>query len=122
MITKGVLLLVEDEPLIALSMQETLSEAGYEVLTAEDGHSGAATLASSIQEISALITDIRLGCGPDGWRLAREARSLRPELPILYVTGDSAHHWSDQGVSGSVILQKPFVPTRMLAELGAILR
>jgi DNA-binding response OmpR family regulator len=116
-----VLLLVEDEPLIALAMQDALEDAGYRVLIAEDGHSGSAALQERIQEVSGLITDIRLGNGPDGWRLARQARADRPQLPILYVTGDSAHEWSSQGVPGSAILQKPFLPKRMLAELREIL-
>jgi DNA-binding response OmpR family regulator len=116
-----VLLLVEDEPLIALAMQDALEDAGYRVLMAGDGLTGTAVLAKSIQEVSALITDIRLGNGPDGWRLAREARARRPDLPVLYVTGDSACEWSDYGVVGSAILQKPFAPTKMLAELEAVL-
>lgn len=115
------LLLVEDEPLIALALQDALESAGYRVLMAEDGLAGAAALADSEQEVSALITDIRLGNGPDGWRLACQARANRPALPILYVTGDSAHEWSSRGVPGSALLQKPFAPTRMLAELSAIL-
>ncbi len=115
------LLLVEDEPLIALAMQDALESAGYRVLIAEDGLTGAAALADSMQEVSALITDIRLGGGPDGWRLAWQARAKRPTLPVLYVTGDSAHEWSSHGVPGSVLLQKPFAPTRVLAELTAIL-
>jgi DNA-binding response OmpR family regulator len=115
------LLLVEDEPLIALALQDALEGAGYRVLIAEDGLTGAAALADSVQVVSALITDIRLGNGPDGWRLAQQARTKRPTLPTLYVTGDSAHEWSSRGVSGSVLLQKPFAPTRMLAELSAVL-
>jgi DNA-binding response OmpR family regulator len=62
-----------------------------------------------------------LGCGPDGWRLARQARERRPDLPVLYVTGDSACDWSVQGVSGSAVLQKPFQTERMLAELRGML-
>lgn len=115
------LLVVEDEPLIALALQDALEGAGYRVLIAEDGLTGAAALASSMQEVSALITDIRLGSGPNGWRLAWQARAKCPALPVLYVTGDSAHEWSRHGVPGSVLLQKPFAPTRMLAELSTIL-
>jgi DNA-binding response OmpR family regulator len=117
----NLLLVVEDEPLIALAMQDALEDAGYRVLLAEDGHTGVALLSESVQEASGLITDIRLGVGPDGWVLAREARATRPDLPVLYVTGDSAHEWRTQGVSGSTILQKPFVPTRMLSELRSLL-
>jgi DNA-binding response OmpR family regulator len=114
------LLLVEDEPLVALAMQDALEDAGYSVIMADDGHSGAAAVESSIGEVAGLITDIRLGSGPDGWRLARQARERRPELPVLYVTGDSALEWSAQGVSGSAVLQKPFQPERMLAELRGL--
>jgi DNA-binding response OmpR family regulator len=116
-----VLLLVEDEPLVALAMQDALEDAGYNVIMAENGHAGAAALESSIGEVAGLITDIRLGSGPDGWRLARQARERRPELPVLYVTGDSARDWSAQGVAGSTVLQKPFQPERMLAELRGML-
>jgi DNA-binding response OmpR family regulator len=116
-----VLLLVEDEPLVALAMQDALEDAGYCVLMAEDGHTGAALLSESVQEASGLITDIRLGGGPDGWALAREARTSRPDLPILYVTGDSAHEWRTHGVSGSKILQKPFATTHILSELRGLL-
>jgi DNA-binding response OmpR family regulator len=114
-------LLVEDEPLVALAIQDTLEDAGYEVLLAADGHSGAAAIEENINTISGLITDIRLGTGPEGWLLARQARECRPELPVLYVTADSADDWSSQGVSGSSLLQKPFRPERMLAELHEIL-
>jgi DNA-binding response OmpR family regulator len=116
-----VLLLVEDEPLVALAMQDALEDAGYRVLMAKDGHTGAALLAENVQEASGLITDIRLGAGPDGWLLARNARAGRPDLPILYVTEDSAHEWSSRGVTGSKMLQKPFGTTRMLAEVRDLL-
>ena len=118
---KGLLLLVEDEPLIALAMQDALEDAGYRVVTAADGHSGAAVIAASIQEFAGLITDIRLGSGPDGWLLAHNARSSRPDLPVLYVTGDSAHEWSCKGVPGSAVLQKPFMATNMLFQLQKVL-
>ena len=115
------LLLVEDESLVALAMQDALEDAGYNVIMADDGHSGAAAVESSVGDVAGLITDIRLGTGPDGWLLARQARERRPELPVLYVTGDSARDWSVQGVTGSAVLQKPFQPERMLAELRALL-
>jgi DNA-binding response OmpR family regulator len=102
-------------------MQDALEDAGYRVLLAEDGNSGAAALAERIHDVAGLITDIRLGCGPDGWLLAREARAKRPDLPVLYVTGDSVHEWSSKGVEGSTMLQKPFATTRMLAELKAMM-
>jgi DNA-binding response OmpR family regulator len=111
------LLLIEDEPLVALALQDALEDAGYNVIRADDGHSGAEALESCIGVVAGLITDIRLGSGPDGWRLAQRARERRPELPVLYVTGDSAHDWSVRGVAGSAVLQKPFQSARVLAEL-----
>jgi len=115
------LLLVEDEPLIALALQETLESAGFYVLTAVDGVEGRKALESTIHDISGLITDIRLGSGPDGWGLARCARSKRADLPVVYVTGDSAHAFEAEGVPQSVLLQKPFAPSKVLSALEAVL-
>lgn len=115
------LLLVEDEPLVALALQDTLESAGFRVLTAHCGDEGSAALASTIHDISGLITDIRLGSGPDGWRLARCARAKRADLPVVYVTGDSAHAFEVEGVAKSVLVQKPFAPSKMLSALNAVL-
>jgi len=115
------LLLVEDEPLVALALQDTLESAGFKVLTADNGLEGSAALDRIIHDISGLITDIRLGSGPDGWRLARCARAKRVDLPIVYVTGDSAHAFDAEAVPNSVLLQKPFAPSKMISALKAVL-
>jgi hypothetical protein len=38
-----------------------------------------------------MITNISLGVGADGWDVARRARELTPELPVVYMSGASAH-------------------------------
>ena len=89
MTSTATLLLVEDEPLVCIALQDALEDAGYTVLAAEDGIEGADIRTQHIDSIACLITDIRLGSGPDGWRLAEQARAMRRELPVLYVSGDS---------------------------------
>ena len=115
------LLLVEDEPLVALALQHLLEDAGYRVLLASSGAEGAVALDRHSHEIAGLITDIRLGAGPDGWSLAAQARALRPMLPVLYVSGDSAHQWAFRGVGGSVMLAKPFSAPSILEALADML-
>ena len=115
------MLLVEDEPLISLALQDALEKAGYEVVSAGDGHAASEALDHRLHEVSGLITDIRLGVGPDGWSIACRARQQRPDLPVLYVTGDSGPDWGKKGVLGSALLQKPFASERMLAELDKLL-
>lgn len=46
--------------------------------------------------------------GQTGWALARRARELQPEIAVIYMTGDSAHEWTQQGVPESVLISKPF--------------
>lgn len=113
-------LLVEDEPLILLSLQSSLEDAGYSVLTAENADEAMVALEDRISEMSGMITDIRLGNGRDGWSLARHARTLRPDLPVLYVSGDSAHRWPVEGVPSSLMLQKPFSTGQVLTAVSMV--
>jgi DNA-binding response OmpR family regulator len=115
------LLLVEDEPLIALSTQYTLEDGGFAVLVAADGVEAVGLLECEIGRISALVTDIRLGGVPDGWDLARHARAVNPALPVIYTTGDSAHQWPIKGVTGSLLVQKPYPAARLVAAVSALL-
>lgn len=118
---RRLVLLVEDEPLILLTLQSVLEDAGYSVLAAADADEAALALEGRISEVSGLITDIRLGDGPDGWSLARHARTLRADLPVVYVSGDSAHRWPIEGVASSLMVQKPFSFGQVLAAVSAAL-
>jgi len=115
------LLLVEDEPLILLSTQDALESGGYAIIPAGSGAEATAIIESRIDEISGLLTDIRVGAGPNGWELARRARELKPDLPVVYVTGDSAHEWPANGVPKSILIQKPYASAQPLTAISNLL-
>jgi CheY-like chemotaxis protein len=100
-------LLVEDEILLCWILEEMLDESGYDVTLATTGADGLAAIEGP-QHFDLLITNIRLKDGPDGWSLARRARELDPRIPVLFVSGDSAHEHANTGVPGSKMLSKPF--------------
>ena len=115
------LLLVEDEPLILEMMQSALEDGGYSVIVAASGEEAMRYLDSRSDEIAGLVTDIRLGAGPDGWEIARRARHPKPELPVVYMTGDSGAAWAAEGVPKSLLLQKPFAPAQAITALSTLL-
>ena len=119
--TRAVVLLVEDEILIADMAETGLSEAGFEVSTVTNGNKALAALEADAARFRAIVTDIRLGKGPDGWAIARRARELVPGLPIVYMTGDSAHEWSSKGVPNSVIIAKPFATAQIVTAVATLL-
>jgi DNA-binding response OmpR family regulator len=118
---RPIVLIVDDEPLIAAVVAATLEDAGFEVfcsMTAEDAMQEIDRLATSI---SALVTDIRLGAGPNGWAVAVDARTALPLLPVVYTTGDSGADWAAFGVPESVLVQKPFVGAQVLAAITSLM-
>ncbi len=60
------------------------------------------------------ITNIRFGEHPSGWDVARLAREIDPEMPILYISGDGAPDWPSRGVPNSIMLEKPFVVAQLV--------
>ena len=114
-------LIFEDEPLVAMFVEEALNHAGFEVVLARDPGEAEAAIRDSIETVSALVTDIRLGNGPSGWELARAARERCPGLPVVFISGDSAIDHSAQGVPDSVMIQKPFVEAQLITALANLL-
>ena len=115
------LLVVEDEVLIHLSIEDALAEAGYEIVIAMNGKTAIAELDADAALFKGVITDIRLGSKETGWDVARHARELAPEMPIIYMTGDSAHEWASQGVPNSIVIQKPFAMGQLVAGISNLL-
>lgn len=118
---KPIVLIVDDEALIAATVAATFEDAGFEVRSALNAQAAAAVVLELDTRLSALVTDIRLGAGANGWAVAVEARTKLPLLPVVYMTGDSAADWTAFGVPKSVLVQKPFVGAQVLAAVMTLM-
>ncbi|WP_300578155.1 ATP-binding protein [Phenylobacterium sp.] len=78
-------LVVEDDPAVRLLVREVLEELGYLPVEAAEPHAAIPILASPMP-FDLLISDVGLP-GMNGRELAEIARSHRPHLPILFITG-----------------------------------
>lgn len=115
MSAKPTILVVEDEGLIRLALIDMFEDAGFLVLEASDASEAMALIDTHASKIDVLLTDIRLGKGPDGWDVARHARSQLVDLPIVFVSADSANEWTEACIDRSVMLAKPVADGDVLA-------
>lgn len=102
-------LVVDDETTVRMLVAEVLKDLGYKALEAAEGATALALLRSDLR-IDLLITDVGLPGGLNGRALAEEARAVRPQLKILFITGyaeDSVLSASDLQ-PGMHIQTKPF--------------
>ena len=115
------LLYVEDDALTREMVRTALSEAGFEVVIAEDGTRALAIIEDGKHVFRGLVTDVNLGRGPDGWQVARHARERLDALPVVYVSGDSGHEWASKGVPHSTLVAKPFAPAQIVVALATLM-
>lgn len=108
------ILVVDDEPTIRDLLSKTLALAEYDVDLAPDGRTALERL--RILPYDLLITDLKMP-GVDGLTVIKEARRLKPDIPVIIITGfsteASAIEAVNLGVSG--YLTKPFRVPRVLA-------
>ncbi len=116
-----ILLYVEDEAITQDLVEEALREAGFEVLTASDGHEALAQLGAKSGVLRGLITDINLGDCPDGWEVARNARESINGRAVVYVSGACEHEWTAKGVPNSLMIAKPFAPAQIVVAISSLL-
>ncbi|WP_052402584.1 EAL domain-containing protein [Muricoccus aerilatus] len=101
-------LVVEDELLVALLVEELLTDAGYQVTTAVDGLDACRLLADTSFDI--VLTDVRMP-RLDGVGLVRHLREKHPELPAVVFSGQMSEKdrltLLELGVPAGAILEKP---------------
>jgi DNA-binding response OmpR family regulator len=115
------ILLVEDEALIRMHLEAELAEAGFALVVAANGVEAMVELGIDATRFRAVLTDIRIGGDLDGWDVARHARELKPEIPVIYISGDSGHEWPVKGVPGSVMVAKPFATAQIITAVSMVL-
>src|SRR6516162_603849 len=115
------ILIIEDEPTLALLLQERLEKEGYSVTTSRDGEEG---LAQALREgFDLLVLDIKLP-GRNGFEVCRELRRHCINVPVLMLTarGDVKDRVKGLKLGADDYLAKPFDVAELLARMEALLR
>jgi len=115
------ILVVEDDQAIQGIVEDALSEGGFEVAVAASGEEAATLLNGNKGQYQALVTDIGLPGRSDGWEVARRAREVNPDFPVVYMTGQHAEEWTSKGVPNSIMLAKPFAPAQLVTAVSQLL-
>ena len=109
-------LFVDDDLISRLLNCAILRESGFVVVEARS-YAEACSAIERNPQLSALVTDIDLGAGPDGFEIARQARLAAPQLPVIYMSGTEHQRYDKEGVRDSCFIAKPFQPAQIVRAL-----
>lgn len=108
-------LVVDDEPTIAVTLRDDLEDHGYHVVTAADGAEALQRLGEG--SFVAIVTDLRLP-GVDGVVVVRTARARSAVMGILVVSANLDGQMEQLRIAGADgFLQKPFDNEQVVAWL-----
>lgn len=112
---KAKILIVDDEVILAVSMERELARRGYQ--TCESACSGAEALEKlKTEQPDLVVLDCCLsGCDIDGFETAHRIRSIS-DVPIVFMSGLSRSEieCKTNAIEGSAFLPKPFNPEAMI--------
>ncbi|MEV4508431.1 response regulator [Dactylosporangium sp. NPDC049525] len=115
-------LVAEDEDGVRDAVVRLLVRAGYEVLPAANGRDALTIAERHDETIHALLTDVVMPV-MNGRELAEALHRIRPEIPVLFMSGYAAPLMTEQGLleAGVTVLGKPFTKADLLAALDALI-
>ena len=114
------ILLVEDEPSLALIVKDSLESRGFRVDFAADGEAGLAQFRRQCPDI--VVADVMMP-RLDGFALAQQIRRENAAVPILFLTARSQTADVVQGfeLGGNDYLKKPFSMDELIVRIRALL-
>ena len=104
-------LIIEDEPIIALDIQELVERCGHSVVGIAATETEAVEIARA-ERPGLVLADINLGAGGDGANaVARILRDLT--APVIFVTAYPERLLTGEAVEPAFVITKPFDPTTL---------
>ena len=109
-------LLVEDEDALRTSIRRVLQAEGYTVLEAQNGASALELLEGpAADDVALVLTDLRMPV-MDGRQLAAALARIRPNVPIVFMSGYTAQLMDMRLISPDLaFLAKPFRNDELMA-------
>ena len=114
------LLLVEDDVAIRKIMTTMLTKQGYTLLTAENGEEGEELFRKNRDKISLVISDVIMP-KKNGWEMYQEICRIRPDSPVIFMSGYTADILNKDEISRYHLLLKPINPETLLSKIREIL-
>jgi two-component system, chemotaxis family, chemotaxis protein CheY len=117
------ILVIDDDAVLRRVITLALEQAGHSVLRCENGRKAIEFLAHEHADL--LITDIVMP-EMDGVETVRAARRMKPDLPIVAISGGGSFDPQDylgiaQAFGANAVLPKPFRPADLVAKVTALL-
>jgi signal transduction histidine kinase len=113
------ILIVEDNAEVLELVVMTLSDLGYQVMTASNAR-GALDMVRRGAAVDLLFSDVMMPGGMNGFDLVRAVRALRPKLKAL-VTSGYANVRTETEPPDVAVLTKPYAPAKLARTLRALL-
>lgn len=104
------ILVVDDQPMVAEMAAAILERRGYSALIANSAAEALEMVERRGREIALLLTDVVIP-GMDGFGLANRIAAMRPDLPVIFMSGALL---ADQEPRYSPFLRKPFRPEELV--------
>lgn len=116
----GIVLIVEDEEPIRRLSADALRRAGYDVHAATDGASALARVRDGLRP-DLIVTDVVMPAmsGPE---LYAAVQSFAPDVPVLFVSGNTQGISLDFPGARAEFLQKPFATSALIARVRELIR
>ena len=117
----GKVLLVEDEDMVRAVAERALVRAGYSVTAVSDGEEGLAAVANGDTEFDLILSDVVMPV-MDGPAMARAVRRVKPDLPILFMSGYAEEQLRDEiDIDAMHFIPKPFSVQQINAKVAEVL-
>ncbi len=119
---RGRLLVVDDEPMLARMLERNLTRLGYTVLAFTSSVEALQALEAAPGDVDALVTDLAMP-QISGEELARRARAVRSDLPVLLCTGNRQEVSDERAAALGIaqVLEKPVDTARLSQALRQVL-
>jgi CheY-like chemotaxis protein len=114
-------LIAEDEAEIRSILEIAFEDGRFDVVLVATGEQAIEALDAQGEALRAVVTDIKLGGSTSGWDVARHARELKADMPVVYMTGSEGKDWPSLGVPNSILISKPFAPSQVLTAVSQLL-
>ena len=114
--------MVEDEDDLRVITSRILTRAGYRVLAASGGDQALHLAQAHPAPIDLLLTDVIMP-KMTGNEVAARVRAIRPDIPVLYMSGYAEPVLTDNGTlqDGVVMIEKPFTSRELLQRVSELL-